>query len=196
MAPSPYLLVGLGNPGPKYDHTRHNIGFMALEHFADSLGNTTWQEKFNGRYCRCRLKGHPVVLGEPLTFMNRSGKFVAPLARYFKIPLDRILVLHDDLDLGFGRIKVVAKGGSGGHNGIRSLIEEFGSKDFARVKIGIGRPQKNDQGYAIPIEHYVLSRFTEEEEEMLETLFARTDRAQELFITEGIAACMNAINRK
>jgi len=196
MATSPFLIVGLGNPGARYDHTRHNVGFMALEHFADSLGRVSWQEKFNGRYSRCRLEGQTVLLAEPLTYMNRSGQFVAPLARYFKIPLQNILVLHDDLDLDFGRIKVVARGGSGGHNGIRSLIAELGSSDFARLKIGIGRPEKNDHGYSIPIEQFVLSRFAQNEEEQLAKLFDRTDRAQKLFITEGIAACMNTINRR
>ncbi len=196
MATSPFLIVGLGNPGAQYEHTRHNVGFMALEHFADSLGTAAWQEKFNGRFCRCRLGEHTVLLAEPLTFMNRSGQFVAPLTRYFKIALANMLVLHDDLDLDPGRIKVVARGGSGGHNGIRSLIAELGSSDFARVKIGIGRPEKNEKGYAIPIERYVLSRFSRQEEEQLETLFTRTDRAQELFVREGIAACMNVVNRR
>ncbi len=195
MEDSSFLLVGLGNPGKKYNRTRHNIGFMALEHFVQSLGPVSWREKFSGRYCRCRLHSRVLLCGEPLTFMNRSGRFVAPLARFYKIPLTHILVLHDDLDLDFGRIKVVARGGSGGHNGIRSLIAELGSSDFARIKIGIGRPIQNEQGHAVPIDHFVLSPFAREEEEQLDDIFVRVDLALKLFVQEGITACMNFANR-
>jgi PTH1 family peptidyl-tRNA hydrolase len=196
MENPPVLLIGLGNPGKKYNRTRHNVGFMALDHFVQSNGPVSWQEKFSGRYCRCRLHSRVVLCGEPLTFMNRSGRFVAPLARFYKIPLSHILVLHDDLDLDFGRIKAVARGGSGGHNGIRSLIAELGGSDFARIKIGIGRPVQNEQGYAVPIDHFVLSPFTGEEEKQLGDIFDRIDLALNLFVQEGIAACMNFANRK
>ena len=161
-----------------------------------SLGPVTWQEKYSGRFCRCRLDSNTVLCAEPLTYMNRSGRFVAPLARYFKIPTENIIVLHDDLDLDFGRIKVVARGGSGGHNGIRSLIAELGSSDFARVKIGIGRPKKNEQGQGMPVDRFVLSPFTQTEQDQLVDIFARTDQALKLFVTEGISACMNLVNRR
>lgn len=196
MPDSDKLLVGLGNPGARYERTRHNVGFMALEHFIRSLGPVSWQEKFSGRFFRWRLDCNSVFLAEPLTYMNRSGRFVAPLARFYKIPLVNILVVHDDLDLAFGRIKVVAKGGSGGHNGVRSLIAELGSSEFARIRIGIGRPPKNDQGYAMPVDHFVLSPFSDEEEKQLDPVLARCDQALELFAREGVTAAMNRVNRR
>jgi len=195
MSESDFLIAGLGNPGTKYEHTRHNIGFMTLDHFGSSVDCEPVLEKFDGKYCRQHLHGNQIVLVRPETFMNRSGQCVAGFVRFFKIPLSNILILHDDLDLTPGRVKVVARGGAGGHNGIRSLVQHLGSNDFARVKIGIGRPDRNDNGQGVPVEHYVLSRFSTEEEKGFDALFDKTDQAINLFLTEGIDACMNRINR-
>ncbi len=197
MAQSDFLIVGLGNPGTKYEFTRHNAGFLALEHFASSGAYDPPKiVKFEGRYCRQRLYGQQVVLVEPDTFMNRSGKCVAAMIRFFKIPMNNVLILHDDLDLPFGKIKVVARGGAGGHNGIRSLIQHCGTTDFARVKIGIGRPPKVNDGRGIPVERYVLAKFSREESASLDRIFDITDRAVELFLSKGIDGCMNQINGK
>jgi len=195
MSDSDFLIAGLGNPGAKYENTRHNIGFMALDHFASSVNCLPVQEKFDGKYCRQRFHDRQVLLVRPETFMNRSGQCVVRFVHFFKIPLSNILILHDDLDLTPGRVKAVARGGAGGHNGIRSLVQHFGCNDFARVKIGIGRPDRNDSGQGVPVERYVLSRFFPEEEKGFDALFDKTDLAIDLFLKEGIAACMNQINR-
>ncbi len=197
MAPSDFLIAGLGNPGSKYEATRHNAGFMALDHFAASAGCALPKsKKYEGRYCRQRLYGQQVVLVKPDTYMNLSGRCVAAMIRFFKIPLNNILILHDDLDLPFGKIKVVAAGGAGGHNGIRSIIQHCGVRDFARVKIGIGRPPRESEGRGIPVECYVLAQFSREEAASLDPVFETTDQAIELFLTMGIDACMNRINGK
>lgn len=160
VAESDFIIAGLGNPGPQYEGTRHNAGFMALDHFASSVGCLPASVKCEGRYCRQRLYGKSVILVKPETFMNRSGRSISCFARYFKVPLSNILILHDDLDLSPGRVKVVARGGAGGHNGIRSLVQHFAGSDFARVKIGIGRPERDDAGRGIPVERFVLSDFS------------------------------------
>jgi PTH1 family peptidyl-tRNA hydrolase len=126
--------------------------------------------------------------------MNRSGGSVRAFADYFKIPKGRILVLHDDLDLATGRIKVVGKGGAGGHNGIRSIAQHLGGADFARVKIGIGRPPQNEQGRGQPVDRYVLSRMHSDEMQLFEQRFAVVEEAVELFVCDGIDRCMNSIN--
>ncbi len=194
MAETAYLIVGLGNPGRQYETTRHNAGFMAIDHFAKTTQYQSWQVKFDGLFCRQRLFGRQVALAKPTTFMNRSGRCVAGLVRFFKIPQSNILILHDDLDLPFGRVKAVAGGGAGGHNGIRSLIKELGTNAFARVKIGIGRPARDEKGHGIPIDRYVLSNFSPEETGLLETIYSKTDTAVQLFLKQGIDRCMNQIN--
>ncbi len=196
MAASDFIIAGLGNPGQKYEYTRHNAGFMAIDHFASAVDCLPVSMKCEGLYCRQGLYGKKVILAKPETFMNRSGRGISCLARYFKVPLTNILILHDDLDLSAGKVKVVARGGAGGHNGIRSLVQHLGSSDFSRVKIGIGRPERNDNGQGIPVERYVLSRFSDEESKGLHGVFEVTDQAIELFLTKGIDYCMNRINGK
>ena len=197
MAQSNFLIAGLGNPGTKYESTRHNAGFLALDHFVTSVGCDPPQSvKYEGRYCRQRLYGQQVVLVKPDTYMNHSGRCVAAMIRFFKIPLSNVLILHDDLDLPFGKIKVVARGGAGGHNGIRSIFQHCGAGDFARVKIGIGRPPRENNGSGIPVESYVLAKFSREEAAALDGIFDTTDQAIELFLSKGIDGCMNRINSK
>ncbi|NOQ46097.1 MAG: aminoacyl-tRNA hydrolase, partial [Desulfobulbaceae bacterium] len=150
--------------------------------------------KWKGEYCRGRLNGNQLLPVKPQTYMNRSGECIRSFADYFNVSLDNILILHDDLDLPAGRIKVVARGGAGGHNGIRSIIQHLGSTDFARLKIGIGRPEMGEEGKGLPMERYVLAGFTEKE---LHDFHARLEfviEAIELFIHEGVDFCMNRIN--
>ncbi len=194
MAENDYLVVGLGNPGQKYETTRHNVGFMALDHFATSANCTIWQGKFSGEFCRQRLFSQQMCLVKPMTFMNRSGNCVAAFVRFFKIPLANILIIHDDLDLPFARVKVVAGGGAGGHNGVRSIIQALGTKNIARVKIGIGRPPRDENGHGIPVDHYVLSEFSSDEIKTLTNLLPKLDEAITLFLQQGIERCMNRIN--
>ncbi len=194
MAGNDYLIVGLGNPGKKYAGTRHNAGFIAIDHFATSSNCQDRQIKFAGEYCRQRLFNLQVSLVKPMTYMNKSGSCVAAFVRFFKIPLENILILHDDLDLPLGRVKVVAGGGAGGHNGVRSLIKELGTKEFARLKIGIDRPSRDANGHGIPVDRYVLAEFSHEDKEVFATLLPKIDEAITLFLQEGIDRCMNQTN--
>ncbi|WP_028582939.1 aminoacyl-tRNA hydrolase [Desulfogranum mediterraneum] len=194
MADSLYLFVGLGNPGDQYVHTRHNVGFMMLDALAAEQGAEVNRSKMQGRYCRLRLHGAQAILLEPQTYMNRSGECVRRFVDYFNIPLSRVLVLHDDLDLGCGRIKAVARGGAGGHNGIKSLVQHLGSADIARLKIGISHPRGVDGQGRQPVERYVLSPFSPEQRQQIEERLPLVQEAIRLFIQEGIGPCMNGIN--
>lgn len=194
MAENDFLIVGLGNPGKKYAGSRHNSGFIAIEHFATSSNCQNTQIKFDGEYCRQRLFDLQVCLVRPMTYMNKSGTCVAAFVRFFKIPLENILIVHDDLDLPLGRVKVVAGGGAGGHNGVRSIIKDLGTKEFARLKIGISRPPRDENGHGIPVDRYVLADFSREEKEVLAILLPKIDEAITLFLQNGIDYCMNRIN--
>ncbi len=196
MAGPEYLIVGLGNPGPKYELTRHNAGFLALDFFADQHGLAMNAGKWQAAYCRELFEGVRIILAKPQTFMNKSGESVIRFADFYKIKPSHILVVHDDLDLPSGRIKVVARGGAGGHNGIRSIISHLGTPEFARLKIGIGRPERNEQGQGISIDRYVLSAFANPELDAFNDLLPAIDDAITLFIAEGIDACMNQANRR
>jgi peptidyl-tRNA hydrolase, PTH1 family len=191
---SPCLIVGLGNPGPQYELTRHNAGFLAIDYFADQQGWSLCSEKWQGLYGSGLLAGQRVILLKPQTFMNRSGECLSRFAAFHRICPERILILHDDLDLPQGKIKVAAKGGAGGHNGIRSLIQHLGGQNFVRLKIGIGRPPRNEQGQGMPVERYVLSAFSDEELALFNSRLPLIQEAVELFISQGVAQCMNLIN--
>lgn len=194
MADTRFLLVGLGNPGGEYDLTRHNVGFIFLDCLAARSGCRVDSKKMDGLYGQKQAFGAQVIFLKPQTFMNRSGQCVRAFVDYFKIPRERILVLHDDLDLGAGRIKVVSKGGAGGHNGIRSIVQHLGTPDFARVKIGIGRPVANAQGQGQPVDKFVLSRMGADEIALFEKRFDVVEEAVELFVRVGGDRCMNQIN--
>lgn len=188
------LVVGLGNPGPDYVATRHNIGFVALDHFADEKGLRIDSEKWKGLYCRDRVGSTSLFLLQPQTYMNRSGECVLRFCDYFKIPPSQVLVVHDDLDLPLGRIKLVRSGGPGGHNGIKSIIQHLGTKDFPRLKIGIGRPQASENGGSIPVDRYVLAKFSPAEIKVMDERLALMAEAIDLFLDKGIGAAMNDIN--
>jgi PTH1 family peptidyl-tRNA hydrolase len=191
-----FLVTGLGNPGQEYHLTRHNIGFF----FVDCLANSySWQAdilKMQGLYCQGRAFGAQIFLLKPQTYMNLSGECIRAFIDYFKIPLERILVLHDDLDLQAGRIKLVSKGGAGGHNGIRSISQHVGTLDFARMKIGIGRPFVYADGTSQPVDRFVLSKMNEDELRMFAGRTSLVEEAVSLFVREGISVCMNQINRR
>ncbi len=194
MADSLSLIIGLGNPGAKYELTRHNAGFLALDNFADQHNCTLNNEKWNGLFCSERIDGQRVILLKPLTFMNKSGESVIRFVDFHQIPRKNILVIHDDLDLARGKIKVAAQGGAGGHNGIRSLIQHLGSPAFSRLKIGIGRPERDDKGRGIPVDRYVLGNFTDEELSLFNDRLALLHEAISLFLEQGVDKCMNMIN--
>lgn len=184
-----YLVVGLGNPGGEYAATRHNIGFLFLDYLAEkfrfSFKGTRWQAEA----AREQLWGHTVLLAKPTTFMNRSGTAVGAIAHFYQISNSNIIVVHDDLDLPLGRAKIVTNRGAGGHNGIRSLIECLGGKDFIRIRVGIGRP-RTPEG----VSSFVLSRFSPEEKEILRNGLQDVEEGVALIVEKGLAVAMNRFN--
>jgi PTH1 family peptidyl-tRNA hydrolase len=189
MSDERFLIVGLGNPGPRYAATRHNIGFAVVELLALRLG-----VKFKAHKSRCeivetRLGGTPVVLAKPLSYMNESGGPVNAAARFFKVPVERIIVAHDELDLPFGTLRLKRGGGEGGHNGLRSMSSALGSKEYARVRFGIGRPP----GRQDPAD-YVLREFPSADRKELPFLIDRAADATELIVTDGLEAAQNTYN--
>ncbi len=186
-----YLIVGLGNPGVRYRNTRHNIGFKVINALSLELGIRLTGRRFYSRNARTGLYGKELILLRPLTFMNLSGKSVKASVDRYGIDTGNILVIHDDLDLPPGRIKMVAGGGAGGHKGVQSIFDYLEEGGFPRVKIGIGRPEHGEE-----IEDYVLSPFYQGEKEIIEEVIGLSIHACRLFISEGIDTAMNHINRK
>ncbi len=184
-----FLIAGLGNPGPKFEHTRHNIGLKTVEQWGKSLEVTLENGNFHSKHALVDYRGNPIILLCPLTFMNKSGESVRDCIRHYDLELDRLLILHDDLDLPMGRIKVVHNGGAGGHKGVSSIIHLLGSSEFPRVKIGIGRPRHGEA-----VTDYVLSGFYDDEKKLAEDVIRMAIEASELFVLEGVQTAMNRIN--
>jgi PTH1 family peptidyl-tRNA hydrolase len=184
-----YLIVGLGNPGPNYEETRHNIGVRVLEFWGRKLGVRWSGRLFQSRSGRARCEDQDLLLICPQTFMNRSGLAVKACVNYFKIDGHRILLVHDDLDLPLGRLKVVKDGGAGGHKGVLSVAEHLGDSAFSRIKVGIGRPR-----YGEAVEAYVLSPFYADEGGVVEEVTHLAAKGCELFVSKGVASAMNQIN--
>jgi PTH1 family peptidyl-tRNA hydrolase len=187
-----HLVVGLGNPGSSYAATRHNIGFQVLDRLAEEAAVAVSREKFGTWFGRGRVAGSDVILAKPMAFMNRSGTPVRSLADFFQISIREVLIIHDDIDLEFGRLKIKVKGGHGGHNGIRSLIEAFGGGDFVRLRVGIGRSARGEQ----PVADYVLDRFRPEEASALPQIIDRAGDAVMAILSQGSKAAMNQFNVK
>ncbi|MBW2410553.1 MAG: aminoacyl-tRNA hydrolase [Deltaproteobacteria bacterium] len=185
------LVVGLGNPGDAYAQTRHNAGFMVAEELAAKFDINFDKRKFDTVFGRGHIEQEPVVLAKPIAFMNRSGLPVKMLADFFKISSEAVLVIHDDIDLAFGRLKIKEKGGHGGHNGVRSLIDAFGRDDFVRLRIGVGR-----SGFDISVSDHVLSKFTGQEKESLDQIIATARDAVVTILCKGTKAGMNQFNQK
>ena len=181
------LVVGLGNPGKEYDKTRHNIGFMVLD---DYLGNVKWSTKFNALYYESVINKEKVLFVKPLTYMNNSGNAVGEFVRYFNIDMKDILVIQDDLDLNVGDYKLKCHSSSGGHNGIKSIINSLGNQDFPRLKVGIGSVKKDQ------VIDYVLGKFSKVELETLNSEFITFGKIIDSFINVGIDKTMNVYNTK
>ena len=184
----PALIVGLGNPGKEYADTRHNVGFRAVEELARRARLTWERPRLKAEQSRGTIAGREVVLAKPQTYMNLSGASVAQLVRWYKTPLDQLLIIHDDLDLPFGHLRLRAEGSAGGQNGMGSIIEQLGTKAIHRLKIGIGRPT-----WGAP-KDYVLTRFTKDQIAELPTVIGRAADAAELWLAEGIIPAMNEFN--
>lgn len=186
-----YLVAGLGNPGADYAHTRHNAGFMVVERFGRKFG-ADWKTvaKFQSRVGRVDVSGSKVILCEPQTYMNASGEAIAPLAAYYKVPPERIVVVVDDADLPFGQIRLRAEGSSGGHHGLESIERHLGTRQFARLRVGIGR---TDRGLR-EITGHVLGKFGAEEAELLEKVLERAVAQIECYLVEGVLKAMSQFN--
>lgn len=184
-----WLIIGLGNPGPRYRGTRHNIGRAVVEALAERLGVSLDRVRANARLATCRLGEQRLCLAVPMCFMNESGRAVAPLARFYKIPLDRLLVVSDDLDLPLGVLRLRPAGSAGGHRGLESVIAALGTREFPRLRVGIGRPPAGWD----PAD-YVLAPFSTDEQPLAEQVVQRATEAIQTFLTEGIEAAMNAYN--
>ena len=183
------IIVGLGNPGQEYCASRHNIGFLAVDKLAERWGVASWRERYNALVAEYR-GDETVLLVKPQTYMNLSGRAVVPLAAFYKVPYEDIIVIYDDLDLPTGRLRLRLKGGSGGHRGIESLLYESGKDEFTRIRIGIGRPP---QGWETA--NYVLGRFSQEEVPVIELAIAKAADAVECVVKEGFAKAMNKFNK-
>ena len=187
------LIVGLGNPGPGYARNRHNLGFMCLNHFARSHGIRFDRKQAKARIGTGEVAGNRVVLARPQTYMNSSGQAVSLLVKKFNVSPDGLIVIHDDLDLPLGRIRLRRGGSSAGHKGMKSIIAELGSPDFVRVRAGIGRPA-GEMSEADVVD-YVLSDFTLEEMTIVDRIIPRVTEAVLCLLTEGLTAAMNKFNR-
>ncbi|GAA0165366.1 esterase [Lithospermum erythrorhizon] len=188
--PQPWLIVGLGNPGKRYNSTRHNVGFEMVDRIAESEGISMSSISFKALFGKGFIGNIPVMLAKPQTFMNVSGESVGAIVAYYKIPLKQVLVIYDDMDLPFAKLRLLPKGGHGGHNGMRSIIDHLkGSRDFPRLRIGIGRPPgKMDAA------NYVLRPFTKEENKELDFVFQNGSEAVRILLLEGFDKSANYVN--
>ncbi len=196
-----WLIVGLGNPGPKYALTRHNIGFLAVDVFAQSLvsgnsasgmaaGQLPWKEEHKAHCCKLKIEDTPVILAKPMTFMNKSGESVQSLLQFYKINRENLLVVQDDIDQSFGNMRFHKNRGHGGHNGIRSISELLGTQDYTRLKLGVGRPTHPEMEVA----DYVLGKFSSEEQAELATVLNKAGDAIESLVFDGLNKASTKFN--
>jgi PTH1 family peptidyl-tRNA hydrolase len=184
------IIAGLGNPGKEYAQTRHNIGFLALDVLASKSCLTFDKTRFDSEYVKARIKGKDVFLIKPLTYMNRSGLSIYKFAAYYKIEIQDIIIVHDDMDLDFGKIKIVKSRGHGGHNGVRSIIEAFGSNDYIRVRVGVGHPSSGRD-----ITGHVLGGFSPDEMLLLDKTTDTVSNACLHILENGVISAMNTFNQ-
>ncbi|MFC2053921.1 aminoacyl-tRNA hydrolase [Chloroflexota bacterium] len=185
----PFLIVGLGNPGAEFRHNRHNVGFMLLDYLTNRLGESFSRIESNSLLTKANYQDKRLLLAKPQTFMNLSGQAVGRLVKYYKIPLESLLIVYDDVDLPLESIRIRPNGGSGGHNGVTSIIEHLGTNEFPRLRLGIGRPPGRKNATT-----YVLQDFTKEENEFLEVTLERAVDAVLLFVSAGLETAMNKYN--
>lgn len=185
------LVAGLGNPGREYDWTRHNIGFLALDRLARRVG-AGWKldAKFRCQWTKYQDKDMAVGLCKPQTYMNLSGESVGPLSRFYKLPIQSVLIVVDDADLPFGALRMRGQGSSGGHNGLKSIEKSLGSQDYPRLKIGVGRKDEPDKSLA----GHVLGKFSESEKDLLDLTLDRAVDQIESWIRSGLVEAMNRFN--
>ena len=185
------LVVGLGNPGPEYQDNRHNLGFKVVDELLARARGNTPRAKFGAELCEVTIAGERVLLCKPMEYMNVSGQAVARVAGFWKVPVSDVVVVYDELDLPFGRLKLGAGGGHGGHNGVRSLLADLGDASFARVRVGIGRPTPGHDPA-----NYLLSNFSRAEAKELPDLIGAAADAVETILKSGLTTAMNKFNVK
>lgn len=183
------LIVGLGNPGKPYEHTRHNIGFDVIEALAKKWNAPLTQSKFNGMYTSVHRPEGKVILVKPLTYMNLSGECVGPLMDYFDVDIEDIIVIYDDLDLDVGKLRLRQKGSAGGHNGIKSLIHHLGTQEFNRIRVGVSRPPSG-----MKVADYVLSKFSKDDQPIVEDAINKSVDAVEMSLSKKFLDVMNTFN--
>ena len=186
----PYLIVGLGNPGREYRGNRHNIGFMVLDKLAERLETSFSKMKMDGLMTAIRYQDQRLILVKPQKYMNLSGKVLASFVRFYKLPLENILVVYDDIDLPFETLRLKPDGGDAGQKGVRSIIAELGTKEFPRLRIGIDRPSGR-----LPVSDYVLQDFSGQEQEWLPVLLDRAADAILTFVSDGLDQAMTQYNQ-
>ena len=185
------LVIGLGNPGEAYAKTRHNVGFMVVDEVSHAFSIALEKHKFDTRFGIGRIDNVKVILAKPMAFMNRSGPPVQKITKYYKILCENMLVVHDDIDLAFGRLKIKEKGGDGGHKGVRSIIDAFGGGDFTRLRIGVGRPEAR-----VNAADYVLGKFILEEKKILNQILKTARDAVVTILCNGTKEGMNRFNNR
>ncbi len=186
----PFLIVGLGNPGREYRNNRHNIGFMVLDQLAGKLDTSFSKMKMNALMTAVRYKGYRIILLKPQTFMNLSGKAAASFVRFYKLPLENLLVVYDDVDLPFQTLRMRPNGGDAGQKGVRSIIQELGTKDFPRLRVGINRPPGR-----MSVSSYVLLNFSDQEVETLPFVLDQAADAILAFVELGLNQAMTTFNQ-
>ena len=189
-APVSWLVVGLGNPGAKYENTRHNVGFMTADALADRNGEPIRRVKYHALTSEAVIGGQSVLLMKPTTFMNLSGQAVSEAARFYKIPADHVLIVSDDVDLPLGKLRIRKSGSAGGHNGLKHIIQLLGTDQFPRLKIGVGGKPHPDYNMA----DWVLGQFQGEDKKTIDDAVARAADAVECLLADGIDRAMNQYN--
>jgi PTH1 family peptidyl-tRNA hydrolase len=185
------LIVGLGNPGVRYQWSRHNIGFQVVDRLAETFHILISTKRFRTLYGTGMIDSQKVILAKPMTFMNQSGEAVIKAALFFHLGMQDLIVIHDDMDLSFGKLRFKHRGGDGGHQGVRSIIESMGGSGFLRLKVGIGRPPKG-----VDPAEYVLTSFDDIERSQLDGILSRAAESLVVVFLEGIEAAMNRYQRK
>jgi len=182
------LIVGLGNPGKDYENTRHNVGFMVLDRLADTLNVSISTNKFKGEYTKLKYKGEDVILLKPMTYMNNSGESVIQVMNYFKIDVEDLLVIYDDMDMPTGKLRLRQTGSAGGHNGVKSIIAHVGTQSFQRIRVGI------DKHPRIKVIDYVLGHFSKDEQPLIDEGIEKAVKAIETYLNKDFVSAMNAFN--
>lgn len=192
------IIVGLGNPGPRYETTRHNVGFLAIDHLVDLWKATGPEKKYNAVIHHASVAGEKVLLVKPQTFMNLSGQSVGPAFGFFKCEPTDLIVIQDEIDLPFLQLRIKAGGGAGGHNGIKSIDQSVGQKNsgYYRIRVGVGRPSQEQARQGLKPSDYVLQPFTQEEFSQLDEMFDDIGRASEFLINNQFKEAMNRFNRR